>query len=229
MKRDNYLGIKGIFCFVLWFVCTNFSGLPFQILGVDTNTIPVFVKQLYNIIIEVCIIIVIILMFEKQLTKMIKDFKKNNLIYFKKYFKYWFLILGLMMASNAIILIFDPSSTANNQDLINELFNEYPIYTFVLSVLFAPVIEELIFRLSFYNIFKNKYAFILLSGLVFGAFHVIGSYETPFDLVYIIPYSIPGMIFASIMHKTKNVCFPMFLHFVHNGLITSLNILLMLI
>lgn len=229
MKRDNILGFKGIFCFLLWFICSNYSGLPFKLLGIDTNTIPIIIKELYTIIIELCIIIVIILMFKNELAVMIKDFKKNNLIYFKKYFKYWFLILALMMISNAIILLLDPNSSANNQDLINEMFKDYPIYTFILSVLFAPVIEELVFRLSFYNIFKNKYMFILLSGFMFGAFHVIGSYETAIDLLYIIPYSIPGIVFASIMYKTKNVCFPMFLHFVHNGLITSLNILLMLI
>jgi membrane protease YdiL (CAAX protease family) len=64
---------------------------------------------------------------------------------------------------------------------------------------------------------------------MFGAFHVLGSYDSAIDLLYIIPYSIPGIVFASIMYKTKNICFPVFLHFVHNGLITSLNILLMLI
>ncbi len=229
MKRDNILGLKGIFCFILWFISTNYSGLPFQILGVDTNDIPILIKQLYTIIIELCVIIVVILMFKDQLAVMIKDFKKNNLVYFKKYFKCWFLILALMMISNAIILLLDPSSTANNQDMVNELFKEYPIYTFILSVLLAPIIEEFIFRLSFYNVFKNKYLFILLSGLMFGAFHVIGSYDSAIDLLYIIPYSIPGIVFASIMYKTKNICFPVFLHFVHNGLITSLNILLMLI
>lgn len=229
MKRDNILGFKGIFCFLLWFICTNYSGVPFQIVGVDTNDIPTIVKQLYTVIIEVCIIIVIILMFKDQLATMIKDFKKNNLEYFKKYFKYWFLILGLMVISNAIILLLDPNSSANNQDAVNELFKSYPIYTFILSVFLAPIIEEFVFRLSFYNIFKNKYMFILLSGLMFGAFHVIGSYDSAIDLLYIIPYSIPGIVFASIMYKTKNVCFPVFLHFVHNGLITSLNVLLMLI
>ena len=61
MKRDNILGLKGIFCFILWFISTNYSGLPFQILGVDTNVIPILIKQLYSIIIELCVIIVVIL------------------------------------------------------------------------------------------------------------------------------------------------------------------------
>ena len=159
---------------------------------------------------------------------MINNFNENNLEYFKKYFKYWFLILGLMMAGNLVILLFDPSSTANNQDLINEMFMKYPFYTFIISVFLAPVIEELVFRLCFYKLFTTKYLFIFLSGFIFGSFHVIGSYSSPIDLLYIIPYSIPGFVFAYLMQKTDNICVSTFLHFVHNGVVMSLQVLILL-
>ena len=229
MKKDDILGFKGIFCFLIWFLLTNYSTVPFELLHIDINSLPTIFKQLYTIVIELGVILLCLIMFKPQIDKMFKDYKKNSIEYFKKYFKYWFLILGLMLASNAIILIFNPGSTANNQDLVNQMYNLYPVYTFILSVILAPVIEELVFRLCFYNIFNNKYVFIILSGLVFGAFHIIGSYETPLDWLYIIPYSIPGFIFAGLLYKTKNIYLTIFLHFVHNGLISSINILLMLI
>ena len=229
MKKDDILGFKGIFCFLIWFLLTNYSTFPFELLHIDINALPTIFKQLYTIVIELGVILLCLVMFKPQIDKMFKDYKKNSIEYFKKYFKYWFLILGLMLASNAIILIFNPGSTANNQDLVNQMYNLYPVYTFILSVILAPVIEELIFRLCFYNIFNNKYVFIILSGLVFGAFHIIGTYETALDWLYIIPYSIPGFIFAGLLYKTKNIYLTIFLHFVHNGLISSINILLMLI
>ena len=71
--------------------------------------------------------------------------------------------------------------------------------------------------------------FILLSGLVFGSMHVIGSCEHLIDLLFIIPYSIPGFIFAYVYTKSKNLCVPISLHFIHNGIMMSLQILLLLL
>ena len=181
----------------------------------------------FNISTELMSILIIYLLFKDDINKMIIDFKKNNLIYFKKYFKSWFLVLILMVIFNGLILILDPNITANNQESINEMFINYPIYTFLLSVILAPIIEELIFRFSFRYMFESKWLFVLLSGTVFGLFHVIGSFESAKDFLYVIPYSIPGIVFAIVYLKSKNIFVPMWLHFVHNGSIMALQFFLL--
>ena len=103
-----------------------------------------------------------------------------------------------------------------------------PIYTFISAVIIAPFLEELVFRKSFRDMFSNNLLFIILSGLTFGAFHVIGSFETLFDLIYIIPYSIPGFVFAYTLSKSKNIFVPIGLHFLHNGILMALQTFLML-
>ena len=133
-----------------------------------------------------------------------------------------------MALSNGIIMLIDSSATAKNQDAVNELFRELPVYTFILSVFLAPVVEELAFRLSFRAIFKNKYLFIFFSGILFGSFHVIGSFENAIDLLYIIPYSIPGWIFAYTLQKSDNIFVPMSLHFLHNGILMSIQVFILL-
>jgi membrane protease YdiL (CAAX protease family) len=55
------------------------------------------------------------------------------------------------------------------------------------------------------------------------------SYEHLTDLLFIIPYSIPGFIFAYVYTKSKNICIPISLHFIHNGIMMSLQILLLLL
>ena len=71
--------------------------------------------------------------------------------------------------------------------------------------------------------------FILLSGLVFGSMHVIGTCEHLIDLLFIIPYSIPGFIFAYCHVKSKNIFVPISLHLIHNSLMMILQIVLLFI
>ena len=59
--------------------------------------------------------------------------------------------------------------------------------------------------------------------------HVISTLENLVDLLFIIPYSIPGFIFAYIYSKSKNIFVPISLHFIHNGIMMSLQILLLLL
>ena len=67
-----------------------------------------------------------------------------------------------------------------------------------------------------------------MSGLIFGCMHVLGSAETLTDLLYIIPYGIPGCAFAYILCKTDNIFVSMGFHFLHNGLLVALQFILLI-
>lgn len=227
MKKNDKKSLIGIGVFLFYFFASQFQALPFWILGINTETLPEFVKIIYMIAFQIALIGIIAYIFRRDIKENLEDLKKNHQSYFKEYLKYWFIALGLMMLSNFIILILEPGSVAGNEEAVREMFNTTPIYTFVSAVAFAPLLEELVFRKSFRYMFSNDTLFILASGLVFGAFHVVGSFETFFDLIYIIPYSVPGLVFAYTLVKSKNIFVPISLHFLHNGILMSLQFLLM--
>lgn len=219
------LGILGI---IIYFGINNFATLPFDLLNVDTDKIPSIFKICYNISIELVIIVLLITIFKNTLIDNLEDLRKNHKKYFTTYIKYWFIALGIMMFSNLIIMLFTSTDLSNNEQLIRQQFEQNPIYIFITAVLFAPIIEELVFRQSFRNIIKNDTLFILVSGLVFGALHVITTLETATDLLYLIPYSAPGIIFAYTLVKSKNIFVPIGLHFIHNGLLLSLQFVVLI-
>lgn len=225
MKEKNKLGIYGIIGFVVWFLFQNYSDLPFKILNINP---PTLFLEVYTILVEILTILFIFLLFKKEIVHMWKDFYENRDKYFKKYFKYWFLILVLMAFSNGIITLINKSEISNNQEAINDMFKRLPIYTYILSVFLAPIIEELVFRFCFMKIFNNKYLYIILSGVIFGLFHIIGSFESAYDFLFLIPYSIPGLIFAYILYDSKNIFNTIWLHFVHNGISMLASIILLL-
>ena len=225
MKEKNKLGIYGIIGFVVWFLFQNYSDLPFEILNINP---PTLFLEVYTILVEILTILFIFLLFKKEIVHMWKDFYENRDKYFKKYFKYWFLILVLMAFSNGIITLINKSEISNNQEAINDMFKRLPIYTYILSVFLAPIIEELVFRFCFMKIFNNKYLYMILSGVIFGLFHIIGSFESAYDFLFLVPYSIPGLIFAYILYDSKNIFNTIWLHFVHNGISMLASIIILL-
>lgn len=220
----------GLLAIMIYFGMTTLQSLPFVIFNIDVEKIPTFIKSIYLIAYEALMIFLIFIVYRKSLKEKWNDFRCHHKEYFRKYFKYWFLLLALMMISNALIMIITKdNSGANNQNQIIDLFGKAPFYTYISAVVFAPIIEELIFRQSIRMIIpKPNILFILVSGLIFGGMHVLGS-PNLVQFLYIIPYSIPGIIFAYVLTKSDNIFNTIFLHFVHNGMMMALQVLVLLL
>lgn len=216
--------LTGIFVIFLFFFISAFRGLPFKLLGIDTSTLPTIVTQSYIIISEILLISIICIIYHKNIEDSIKDFKKNHKKYFNKYLKYWVIGLIIMYTSNIIIGSF--YKMPSNEETIRTLFGVNPIYIFISSVFLAPILEELTFRKAIKSIFKNKWVFIIMSGLIFGYLHIM-SFNNLLELLYIIPYGTFGVVFACMLYDTDNICVPILFHFMHNGIFMSLQFFMM--
>ena len=126
-----------------------------------------------------------------------------------------------MMVSNALINILG-GGMADNETAIRNQFAATPIYTFIAAFLLAPILEESVFRLSFRNIFKNNFVFIIMSGFAFGALHLTGVFDNSLMPLYLLAYSSCGLAFAYILTKTDNILVTMGFHAMHNGILLSL-------
>ena len=184
--RFKQIGI-GIGAMALYFLLPYLEGVPFVIMGVDTTTLPIWVKVFYLTMYSVLTASLIMIIYNKKLSKDFKDMKKNSIKYFNKYIKYWLIGLFIMMVSNLFINLIVTNDIPSNEQVIRETFNISPLYIFFSAVIYAPIVEELIFRQSIKNIFHNKWLFIIISGLLFGSMHVFGDFKNIADLLYIIP------------------------------------------
>lgn len=229
MKKESYLkrAIPGFLALVIYFVLSMCQTLPLQIFGIDVDSISMGVKVFYLLSYQTLMLSLIMLLFYKTLEENFKDLKKNHKEYFSKYFKYWLIALGIMMFSNMVISLLSSGGIPNNEEIIRENFKISPIYVYISSVFFAPLIEELIFRQGFKNMIPINSIFIVVSGLVFGGLHVVTSMSSVFDLLYLIPYCAPGLAFAYMLAKTDNIFVSIGLHCMHNGLLMSLQFFLL--
>lgn len=225
MNEKLKLLLKGFGILALYFGIMLFQTIPFDLMGINLKEIPTVIVEIYNILCELMIIVIIFIMFEKEMKIAWNDLKKNHLKYFSKYLKYYIIALIVMFSGNFIIFMMNGGNIAGNEQSVRDMFALSPIYTFISAVMLAPVLEELTFRLGLRSIFGNNWIFIIMSGLIFGGIHLVSSYQTPMDLLYIIPYGSFGIAFAYMLVKTNNIFVSMGFHLMHNGLLLSMQFL----
>lgn len=230
MKNKNFdinkylikssLGFLSIIVFILG---NLFLSLPLAFLDIESRLL----MSIILIISTAILLFVLALIFKDVLYRDLIDFLKNKDLYFKKYFKFWFVILAGMFLSNIIAMQFT-EGVAQNQEAVLNFLREMPLYMYFSAVIFAPIAEELVFRQGFRQIILNDKLFILLSGLSFGVIHIIAAEEIISQLPFLPAYTIPGFVFAYLLVKTKNIFVPIGIHFVHNGVLISIQIIAMI-
>ena len=221
--------LKKIAIFIGLFLIFLFSSLfyiiPLEILNIDYNTLNSSMKVLLSIGSSLIIISILVIVYHKDLKEMLWDYKKNYKEYFDLGLKCWFVGLVIMCLSNILISMLTPVHEANNEVLVQNMLKASPFLSFISSSLLAPFIEEMIFRKSLGDIFDNKYFKIIMSALIFGLLHVIFSFNTWYDFLYVIPYGALGGAFSYILTKKNNIFIPITFHVLHNSIITIISII----
>lgn len=171
---------------------------------------------LSNILIYLIVMILFLFIFRKEIIYKWEDFKKEGKGYLKKTFIYYLIGLLIMIISFNIINRFFkmPLNEINNR---NELLN-FPFSSLLNILIFAPVIEELMTRVILKKEIKNKYLYILLSGLIFAFLHILNSLVNgiSYEVLYLIPYGAIGIALSLIYYKTDNIWTSITFHSLHN-------------
>ena len=228
MDKRHYLknlaiGLTVIF---IYFASAFIQGPIFNLFNIDSA----FLSISFVIIYQLMVILTIMYIYKEELATDFKEFRNNRKQYMKPCAKYLLLSFLLVGISNAIIMQISNMDMARNQEEIVKLTNALPLVSIILAVMFAPILEELVFRLSIRKVCGNKnLLFIILSGVIFAALHVIGVSETWQEYLFIISYSIPGFIFAYALVKSNNIFVPIVLHTINNAIGVGALILLSLL
>ena len=204
--------LKGIIIVGLYFISPTILIVPFIMLLIPNISLGYLYIILYFIL-----ALIFSLIYYKDLIHDFKDFKKNYKKYLKIAFSYWLKGLFIMIACSILFNIFRLGNNVN-QSSNETLLKEYPIIQILLSVILAPLTEELVFRRGFKKISSNIHIYSYISGIIFALLHLITSLNNPFMLLYIIPYSAVGIAFGYIYKKTNNIYSSMCIHSIHNAI-----------
>lgn len=219
--------LKSLLVILYYFIYNILIYVPFIILKIDLGNVPNVLFDTYSICVYIILFVSLLYIYKEDFKTYYNDFKINGKKHLKLGFNIWIIGVLIMIVSNIIIGTFTPIAIPENEQAIREAIKLSPWFIVFSTVINAPFVEEILFRKTLFDIFKNKTIFIIVSGLIFGAFHIIGIGTTIFSWLYIIPYAALGSTFAYIYTKTNNLLTPICMHAFHN-FITVTQILLLL-
>lgn len=212
--------IKTLSIFVGYVFFTSVLGLILNLIGINNNITTMFISDLI-------FTLIVLKVYKQDLQKEFTEYKvqkskiKNILI--------WVLILfGVNIIFSLILKIVMPQldSLDNNSESIIQLFELSTVYTFFKTLLYAPVIEELIFKKSIRDVINNNMAFVLISSSIYTIMNFIYTSSIPeymwFDIIQYFTFS---TILSVAYIKNKNIIPVMIIKFIYNLIPTILLII----
>ena len=217
--------LKGILVYLLFENSVYFQYIIVYLFKLDIATLTESMRVLLSLFSNCCILLVLFLIYRKELLKEWTIFRNNIKDNIDIGFNYWVIGLIGMFVSNCILMYVFKTGQAANEQRVQSLIAALPFVMLINAGIIGPIIEEIVFRKSIKNIFNNKYVFIVVSGLIFGLVHVIGSATVWTDWLYVIPYACLGFSFAAAYSKTDTIYTPIACHMFHNLILTIVSII----
>ncbi len=212
---------------IVFFIITIFAFMLFEIiwyaLGIKYDDLSPRLKVLCMYAKYVVFIIIYIIRYRKYLIDKWKDFKNSFVKYAKVAIKWWFIGFLAMTIINTILGTFIQTA-GENEEAVQSFLKSEPLLMFFATSLFAPIIEELMFRKSLQDCFKNKIIFIVASGFLFGLMHVIGSTNN-LEYLFLLSYGAFGSAFAKCLVDTDNIYTTILAHMFHNTVLSLIAII----
>ena len=228
-EKEKFVSPKGLLIeigiFILFYFSSYIQLIPILLFNMDITSITGAQNVMLSAFSNVVLLLILLLIFRKDIKKEWKIFKDNFLENIDIGIKYWLIGLGIMMVSNIFINVFLQLGQAANEQAVQSMITSLPWLMLINAGFIAPCTEEIVFRKGFKKAFPNKYAFVILSALVFGSLHVITSMTSPIELLYIIPYGALGAAFAYMYQKTNTIFTSISMHMFHNTALILLSIL----
>lgn len=125
----------------------------------------------------------------------------------------FFLVMGGQMLAAMIESLFGITAGSDNTAVLSDIAKVSPIII-ISIVLFAPFLEEIVFRrVLFGGIYQktNFWIAAIVSALIFAAMHN--------ELEHLLMYMAPGLIFSYLYYRTKRLLTPMIAHLLMNGFV----------
>ena len=169
----------------------------------------------FNFLMHLLFLAIIILIFKDDLIlgfKKLKNSKKKSRF---EIILYFLVFIGIMVLSNILISIITNVLGMNfiqdsSNDIISKVFNIIPygtLFVCFLTIIFYPLVEELIFRKSLRPALKNNVLFIIVTSLLSWYFQVtlLNPHISEFILAI---QTLLNSVFAAIIYvRTNNILY----------------------
>lgn len=219
MKNYDKL-VKGIGVFLLYIL------VPYVIdMFLPSITKSNTVELIIRIVCMFLLLLFFILLYKDDIIKDIKAFKNNfSKIIVKSIMYFALFIVGFGIISTLLNVLY-PDFVYTNSSIIDTLLKD----NFVIMIIYVFIIslftEQIVFRKVFKDILKNKYFFIIFSGLIYGFFQIGYHVSSINDILSIIPFTYAGIILSTSYQETDNILTPCFVYLIYDLFMLVISVL----
>jgi len=180
---------------------------------------------LFGIICDFLLIIVLVFIYRKDLKDYALKFKKQKKKFVKTIIIFSLIsIVAVALVNTFVINVLNINQITENDSSLFESFKVYPVLVGFLTVVYYPIVEEIVFEKTIKDVINNKWIFISLSALFFWYYNVAYtgsiSYITIMSSLY---YFVLGFIRALAFHKTDNLYVPVCIKSIYNLFVTIIS------
>ena len=228
MKKNIKNILKILIALLVFFNISNVLKLILKCFKVDIKSVSLQYMILFQFICSLILFIVIFCMyfsdFKEDFLKFKKEPKKNIKCIIKMFIIFTIIkfLIGVLSAIILVTMGYDVTNlNSTNQILVESYLKASPIIMTITASVLGPLYEEGIFRVGLGKIFKNKYVFIIISGLLFGLLHIFPldkDISLVLGIIQSISYVTMGIVFGYIYKKTNNIYITIGIHFLNNFL-----------
>lgn len=168
----------------------------------------------------------LIYIYRNDLKNYLKDFKKNTKKNILIILIFSFLIIVLVPIINLLINnIFKIDGGSSNDNSLLEAFRNNPLKIGLMTIIYYPIVEEIVFEKTLKDVISNKWLFMILSSLFFWYYNI--AYSADFTLVAIAGsffYFVVSLVKADAFNKTNNLFVPIFIKAIYNTIVTLMTV-----
>lgn len=190
------------------------------IIPINSFTTSMIVQVIFNII----LLILAMFCFKDKLKKDVKVFKENAKAYMQWILPKVGIIYVIYLIVSMACVLASGEGTSVNQETLETLPKWFIVPT---AIIWAPIVEELIFRGVLRRFIKNNKLFIIISAIIFGLLHTMTEPTLANVIIMAIPYAILGGGWAYIYAKTDNLTNNILAHSFQNTIATLFALLIM--
>ena len=226
MREKIYLLLKLLLCFIFFFFIGDIATYILKLFDINIELLSDKALVIYQFIMSLIMFVVLFIVYRKSIKNDFKEFRQDinkNIVYIIKMFLIFIVVKYIVSFISALIMMalkYDISSiTSVNQTLIESYVKASPVLMVISTAILAPIYEEILFRLGIKKVLKNKYFFIVISGMVFGLMHVFpldDGITLVLGIIQSITYVTMGMFLSYSYYKTDNIFTSIGIHFLNN-------------
>jgi membrane protease YdiL (CAAX protease family) len=163
-------------------------------------------SNLANAITSIIFAIVIIFIYRKSFINDFKDFGKNRWKYVKSILLNLVIILTITIIINSLlVLVFNITDTSENDYSLRTMYESSPIVLFLLTAIYYPIVEGIVFRKTIKEVIDKKWLFIIFSSLFYFFFNVAYTSFTLNNILSSLCYFFIMIVLSNYYWKTNNL------------------------